>query len=117
MNTQYLSMSLPTDIEKQWSFAGLICETGQEGRMSDGTIFWGGVPSITGVRRSTASHITAMNDDRRIVSRLQSWDMRRGFLSDHAVIEHKYSDASRAISEINVCEGIQVVKGKMSQME
>jgi CubicO group peptidase (beta-lactamase class C family) len=56
INTQYLGMSLPTDIEKQWSFAGLICETGQEGRMSDGTMFWGGLPSMTWLRRSAASH-------------------------------------------------------------
>jgi CubicO group peptidase (beta-lactamase class C family) len=53
MHTQYLGMSLPTEIEKQWSFAGLICETGQKGRMSDGTIFWGGVPSMTWVCTST----------------------------------------------------------------
>jgi CubicO group peptidase (beta-lactamase class C family) len=56
MHTQYLGMSLPTEIEKQWSFAGLICETGQKGRMSDGTILWGGVPSMTWVRRSASSH-------------------------------------------------------------
>jgi hypothetical protein len=35
-----------------------------------------------------------MTDDRRIVSRLQSWDMRGGFLSDHAANEPKYPDAS-----------------------
>lgn len=47
LHMQFLSLGIPTEIEKQWSFAGLICETGQEGRMSDGTIFWGGAPSLT----------------------------------------------------------------------
>jgi CubicO group peptidase (beta-lactamase class C family) len=46
MHAQFLSPGIPTEISKQWSFAGLICETGQEGRMNDGTITWGGVPSI-----------------------------------------------------------------------
>jgi CubicO group peptidase (beta-lactamase class C family) len=36
MHTQYLGMSLSTDTEKQWSFA-------------EGTIMWGGVPSMTWV--------------------------------------------------------------------
>jgi CubicO group peptidase (beta-lactamase class C family) len=45
-HAQYLGMSLPGDIEKTWSFAGMICEQGQEGRMSEGTYFWGGVPSM-----------------------------------------------------------------------
>lgn len=49
LHTQYLGMSLPTDLPKQWSFAGMICEKGQDGRMNDGTIFWGGVPSMTWV--------------------------------------------------------------------
>jgi CubicO group peptidase (beta-lactamase class C family) len=43
-HSQYLGMSLPEDIEKTWSFAGLICEQAQEGRMLQGTYFWGGVP-------------------------------------------------------------------------
>ncbi|PVI02399.1 beta-lactamase/transpeptidase-like protein [Periconia macrospinosa] len=46
-HAQYLGMSLPGELEKTWSFAGLICEQGQQGRMSDGTYFWGGVPSMT----------------------------------------------------------------------
>jgi len=48
-HAQYLGMSLPSGIEKTWSFAGLICEQGQEGRMAKGTYFWGGVPSCTWV--------------------------------------------------------------------
>ncbi|KAF2034987.1 beta-lactamase/transpeptidase-like protein [Setomelanomma holmii] len=46
MHTQFLGMGLPTDIPKQWSLAGLVNETGQEGRFSEGTIMWGGVPSM-----------------------------------------------------------------------
>jgi CubicO group peptidase (beta-lactamase class C family) len=49
LHEQYLGMCLPTNIEKQWSFAGMIVEQGQEGRMNEGTIFWGGVPSMTWV--------------------------------------------------------------------
>lgn len=49
LHTQYLGMCLPTDIEKNWSFAGMICEKGQNGRMGDGTIFWGGAPSLAWV--------------------------------------------------------------------
>lgn len=49
LHKQYLGMCIPTDIEKTWSFAGMICEKGQEGRMSDRTIFWGGVPSMAWV--------------------------------------------------------------------
>lgn len=45
-HSQYLGMSLPGDIEKTWSFAGMICEQGQSGRMLEGTYFWGGVPSM-----------------------------------------------------------------------
>ncbi|KAF2680079.1 beta-lactamase/transpeptidase-like protein [Lentithecium fluviatile CBS 122367] len=47
LHSQYLGMCIPTDLEKTWSFAGMICEKGQRGRMSDGSIFWGGVPSMT----------------------------------------------------------------------
>lgn len=42
-------MYILTDIERTWSFAGMICDKGQQGRMSDGTIFWGGVSSMTWV--------------------------------------------------------------------
>jgi CubicO group peptidase (beta-lactamase class C family) len=45
--TQWVGLCLPTDIEKQWSFAGMVVEQGQEGRMNEGTIFWGGMPSMT----------------------------------------------------------------------
>jgi CubicO group peptidase (beta-lactamase class C family) len=48
-HAQYLGMSLPGEMQKNWSFAGLICEQGQEGRMSEGTHFWGGVPSMSWV--------------------------------------------------------------------
>ncbi|KAI4675936.1 uncharacterized protein J4E84_009912 [Alternaria hordeiaustralica] len=47
LHTQLLGMGLPADIERQWSFAGMIAEQGQEGRMNAGTVFWGGVPSLT----------------------------------------------------------------------
>ncbi|KAF1837271.1 beta-lactamase/transpeptidase-like protein [Decorospora gaudefroyi] len=47
LHEQYLGMCLPTNIEKQWSFAGMLVEQGQEGRMNEGTICWGGVPSMT----------------------------------------------------------------------
>jgi CubicO group peptidase (beta-lactamase class C family) len=47
LHTQMVGLGVPTEISKQWSFAGMICETGQEGRMSDGATAWGGVPSMT----------------------------------------------------------------------
>jgi hypothetical protein len=47
-----------------------------------------------------------MADDRRIVSRLQSWGMRDNLLSDYAAHEPKYPSTSRAISKSNICEGI-----------
>ncbi|KAI4912768.1 hypothetical protein J4E90_006174 [Alternaria incomplexa] len=47
LHTQLLGMGLPADIEKQWSFAGMIAEQGQEGRMNARTVCWGGVPSLT----------------------------------------------------------------------
>jgi CubicO group peptidase (beta-lactamase class C family) len=37
--SQYLGMSLPESIEKTWSFAGMICEQGQSGRILDRTYF------------------------------------------------------------------------------
>lgn len=46
IRAQYLAMSIPPDIKKTWCFAGMICEDGQEGRFSPGTVFWGGMPSI-----------------------------------------------------------------------
>jgi CubicO group peptidase (beta-lactamase class C family) len=49
LHAQFLGLGIPVDSPKQWSFAGLICEDGQEGRMSKGTIAWGGVPSMTWV--------------------------------------------------------------------
>jgi CubicO group peptidase (beta-lactamase class C family) len=45
-HTQFLGMHVPPSIVKNWSFAGLICEEGQEGRMRKGSIFWGGVPCM-----------------------------------------------------------------------
>jgi hypothetical protein len=67
-------MCLPTDIEKQWSFAGMIVEQGQEGRMNEGTIFWGGVPSMTWVSSSILSHLHAMLTGRSIST------SKRGFV-------------------------------------
>ena len=49
VHTQTLALGLPREVEKTWSFAGMVCEPGVEGRMSEGTYFWGGVPSITWV--------------------------------------------------------------------
>lgn len=46
LRAQYLGMGISAKIEKTWCFAGMICEHGQEGRFSPGTIFWGGVPSM-----------------------------------------------------------------------
>ncbi|KAH7095782.1 beta-lactamase/transpeptidase-like protein [Paraphoma chrysanthemicola] len=47
LHTQFLGLGLPTNDPKQWSLAGLVNEKGQEGRFSEGTIMWGGVPSMT----------------------------------------------------------------------
>jgi CubicO group peptidase (beta-lactamase class C family) len=57
--TQWVGLSLPTNIEKQWSFAGMVVEQGQEGRMNEGTIFWGGMPSMIWVSSSllTGMHL------------------------------------------------------------
>jgi CubicO group peptidase (beta-lactamase class C family) len=46
-HAQLLAMRLPTEMEKQWSFAGLVAEQSQKGRMNAGTLLWGGVPSMT----------------------------------------------------------------------
>ncbi|KAF2010156.1 beta-lactamase/transpeptidase-like protein [Aaosphaeria arxii CBS 175.79] len=46
-HAQFLGMSLPQEIEKTWSFAGLTVEQDLEGRMLAGTHTWGGVPSMT----------------------------------------------------------------------
>ncbi|KAF2864802.1 beta-lactamase/transpeptidase-like protein [Massariosphaeria phaeospora] len=46
-HTQYIGMGLPTDIERTWSLAGMLCEQGQEGGVVEGTYMWGGVPSMT----------------------------------------------------------------------
>jgi CubicO group peptidase (beta-lactamase class C family) len=48
-HTQFLSLRLPPDIRKTFSFAGAVCLQGQEGRMNEGTVFWGGTPSIVWV--------------------------------------------------------------------
>lgn len=43
--TQALAMRVPAEVERSWSFAGMVCEMGQPGRMGRGTVMWGGVPS------------------------------------------------------------------------
>jgi CubicO group peptidase (beta-lactamase class C family) len=116
MHTQYLGMSLPTGIAKQWSFAGLICESGQEGRMSDGTIFWGGVPSLTWVIQ-LQFHATAKANDMRIVSRSQSWGVWDSILSGLAADESDHSGASRTVSEGGFREGVQFIRCSMSHIE
>jgi CubicO group peptidase (beta-lactamase class C family) len=116
MHTQYMGMSLPTSIVKQWSFAGLICESGQEGRMNDGTIFWGGVPSMIWVMQ-LQFHATTKANDLRIVSRLQSWHMWDSVLPSLAADEPEHSGASRAVPEGGFREGIRFVKCSMSHIE
>ncbi|KJZ72358.1 hypothetical protein HIM_08284 [Hirsutella minnesotensis 3608] len=46
MHTQFLALGIPHDVRKTWSFAGLVCLDGQEGRFKKGTTFWAGVPSV-----------------------------------------------------------------------
>jgi CubicO group peptidase (beta-lactamase class C family) len=116
MHTQYLGMSLPTSIVKQWSFAGLICESGQEGRMSDGTVFWGGVPSMTWVMQFQ-SHATTKANDLRVVSRSQSWGMRDSVLPGLAADEPEHIGASRTVSEGGSREDIQCLNCSMGHIE
>lgn len=54
LHAQFLGLGIPIDSPKQWSFAGLISEDGLDGRMSKGTIAWGGVPSMTWVSTTTS---------------------------------------------------------------
>ncbi|KAK0657921.1 beta-lactamase/transpeptidase-like protein [Cercophora newfieldiana] len=44
-HTQFLCLGIPHTVRKTWSFAGMICLDGQEGRFRKGTTFWAGVPS------------------------------------------------------------------------
>lgn len=44
-HVNFLRCGLPGESRKNWSFAGLICVEGQEGRFGKGTVVWGGVPS------------------------------------------------------------------------
>ncbi|KAF2110250.1 beta-lactamase/transpeptidase-like protein [Lophiotrema nucula] len=45
-HTQFLGMSMPASVERNWALAGMVCEQDLEGQMREGTIFWGGVPSM-----------------------------------------------------------------------
>lgn len=49
MHAQFVGMNLPGEMRKTWSFAGMVCEEGEEGRMNEGTYCWGGMPSLTWV--------------------------------------------------------------------
>lgn len=44
--TQFLALGIPHTVRKNWSFAGVVCLSGQEGRFEKGTTFWAGVPSV-----------------------------------------------------------------------
>ncbi|KAF2869650.1 beta-lactamase/transpeptidase-like protein [Massariosphaeria phaeospora] len=46
LHMQYLGMGLPASVVKTWSFAGMVCEEGVEGRMGKGAVMWGGLPSM-----------------------------------------------------------------------
>ncbi|KAK7743151.1 hypothetical protein SLS53_004236 [Cytospora paraplurivora] len=45
-HTQFLRLRIPSSIPMQWSFAGMVAKSGQEGRFEKGTTFWAGVPSV-----------------------------------------------------------------------
>ncbi|GAB1314783.1 Acyltransferase LovD [Madurella fahalii] len=44
LHMQFLSLAVPPEVRKTWSFAGMVCLDGQEGRFKKGTTFWAGVP-------------------------------------------------------------------------
>ncbi|AEO71520.1 e63666cf-9922-41fa-8332-9fe65b354107 [Thermothielavioides terrestris] len=44
--TQFLALGIPQSVRKTWSFAGMVCLSGQEGRFARGTTFWAGVPCV-----------------------------------------------------------------------
>ena len=46
VHTQFLALGIPHTVRKTWSFAGLVCLEGVEGRFAKGTTFWAGVPSV-----------------------------------------------------------------------
>ncbi|KXX75742.1 Acyltransferase LovD [Madurella mycetomatis] len=45
-HAQFLALGIPHTVRKTWSFAGMVCLGGQEGRFAKGTTFWAGVPSV-----------------------------------------------------------------------
>jgi CubicO group peptidase (beta-lactamase class C family) len=100
--TQWVGLSLPTDIVKQWSFAGMVVEQGQEGRMNEGTIFWGGMPSMTWVSSLLLTAMWRRVTNWRIVSRLQSGGLRCSVLPGHAANESDHPASARAVPEGNV---------------
>ncbi|KAG7287191.1 hypothetical protein NEMBOFW57_006696 [Staphylotrichum longicolle] len=46
VHTQFLALGIPHTVRKTWSFAGMVCLDGQEGRFKKGTTFWAGVPCV-----------------------------------------------------------------------
>ena len=46
VHTQFLALDIPHTVRKTWSFAGVVCLDGQDGRFVKGTTFWAGVPSV-----------------------------------------------------------------------
>lgn len=45
VHTQLLCLGIPPEVRRTWSFAGMVCLDGQEGRFERGATFWAGVPS------------------------------------------------------------------------
>jgi len=46
MHTQLLAMGIPPTIRKTWSLAGMVAQSGQEGRFGKGTTLWEGMPNL-----------------------------------------------------------------------
>ena len=46
---EYCGCNMPTEVEKEWSFAGLRVEQDIEGWMRKGSVLWGGFPCIVWV--------------------------------------------------------------------
>jgi hypothetical protein len=111
IHTQFLGLGIPTEIPKQWSFAGLINQTGQDGRFNEGTIMWGGVPSMTWV--SSILIIICRIPNAKVacaVSRSEGWRMRNGVLPGNPADEPKHSGATRAVPESGISGAFEVKK-------
>lgn len=46
-HTQFLSLAVPQEVRKNYTFGGMVCLDAQPGRFEKGTLMWGGVPCCT----------------------------------------------------------------------